>query len=70
MFHAEINELLGALILELAAGIAPFAVFLVERSVWLAAGYFVLKRHTAALADAPTQTSNALLPVRLISPVP
>ena len=58
MFHAEINELLGALILELAAGIAPFAVFLVERSVRLAAGYFVLKRHTAALADAPARRAE------------
>ena len=58
MLHAEINELLGALILELAAGVAPFAVFLVERAVRLAAGYFVLERHTAALADVPARRAE------------
>ena len=58
MLHAGINELLGALILELTAGIAPFAVFLVERAVRLAAGYFVLERHTAALADVPARRAE------------
>ena len=30
VLYAEIDELLGAIILEFAAGVAPFAVFLVE----------------------------------------
>lgn len=51
MLHAEIDELLGTLVLEFAAGVAPFAVFLVERAVRLMARYGVLERHAAALAD-------------------
>ena len=51
VFCAEVDELFGAFVLELAVGIAPFAVVLVESAVRLAAGYGVLERHAAALTD-------------------
>lgn len=51
MLGAEVDQLLLAAVPERSAGIAPFAVFLVERAVRLMAGRGALKRHTAALAD-------------------
>ena len=48
--HAEIYQLLLAGIRELAAGVAPLAVVLVERIVRLLAGGGIVQRHPAALA--------------------
>ena len=36
---------------KIAVGVAPSAVMLIERTVFLAADVAVLQRHTAALAD-------------------
>ena len=49
--HAEIYQLLLAGIRELAAGVAPLAVVLVERAVRLLAGSGVVERHPAALTN-------------------
>ena len=51
MTDQEVGQFFKACITEIAVGIAPLAVFLVEKSVWFFADVSVLKRHTAALAD-------------------
>lgn len=49
--HAEIDQLLRAAVLEFAAGVAPFAIILIEGTVSLSAEGGVLQGHPAALAD-------------------
>ena len=49
--YAEIDELLRAGIVKLAALVAPLAVFLIQGAVYLPAENAVLQRHPAALAE-------------------
>ena len=58
MLHEEIRKLFKARVDKITVVVAPFAVFLVERTVRLTAGYFVLERHTAALADVPARRAE------------
>lgn len=51
MLNAEVDQLFLAGIGELAAGIAPFTVVLVEGAVGVFAGGGIVERHAAALAD-------------------
>ena len=51
MGYAEVDQLFLAGIGELAAGIAPLTVVLVEGTVGVLAGGGIVERHSAALAD-------------------
>ena len=51
MLNAEVDQLFLAGIGELAAGIAPLTVVLVEGTVGVLAGGGIVERHSAALAD-------------------
>ena len=53
IFQQVVQQCLPALVNELAVGIAPLAVVLIQAAVRLPGGRFVLQRHPAALADEP-----------------
>ena len=46
-----IKQSLFRLVRKCAVGIAPFAIFFIERSVGFSAGYGIVKRHSAALTN-------------------
>lgn len=51
VLYAEVDQLLRTFIFEFAAVIAPFAVFLIERTVGFFADCGIVERHSAALAE-------------------
>jgi hypothetical protein len=51
MTYQKIGQFFKTGIAEVAVGIAPLAVFLIEKSVTFHAYISILKRHTTALTD-------------------
>ena len=51
MPNEKIRQLLQIAVHKLPAGIAPFTILLIERTVRLSAGRGIIQGHTAALAD-------------------
>ena len=51
MLNEEIRQFLKACVCEFSFGVAPLAIFLVERAVRLFADGRIVERHTAALAN-------------------
>ena len=61
MTHQKIGQLVKARVTEIAIGITPFAVFLVEKAIGFFAYVRVLKRHPTALTDKlPRRTKKRI----------
>ena len=57
MFYTKINKLFFALVCEFTITVTPFTVIFIKFAIWFFAKCFIVKKHSATLANKLSRSS-------------